>query len=245
MLFKNDTPKSAWAMMGIATSVLFAVSCRGGEQVTVEPVEPETQATATMPGADIPTQVAEDEIPEDTLSIVDGPVPTLPTSTEVEKPVVDDDTAEDQVSTDRPPTSTEVVIPTTVQPCPEGQQRYNPDEKCRTNDHELDISITINVPQDVLHRVLTFLASELNATKDEFSLIGFETVTWVDGSLGCPQPGHVYTKAIIPGYKFVFSYGTASYAVHTNQRGTIFVRPIGCYAQTVPEPTRTAPQTTE
>ncbi len=30
-----------------------------------------------------------------------------------------------------------------------------------------------------------------------------EPVTWPDGSLGCPQPGMMYTQALVPGYRIV------------------------------------------
>lgn len=32
---------------------------------------------------------------------------------------------------------------------------------------------------------------------------GFAEVTWSDGSIGCPQPGMMYTQALVPGYQLV------------------------------------------
>jgi hypothetical protein len=28
-----------------------------------------------------------------------------------------------------------------------------------------------------------------------------EKIAWNDGSLGCPQPDHMYTQALVPGYR--------------------------------------------
>lgn len=30
-----------------------------------------------------------------------------------------------------------------------------------------------------------------------------EPITWPDGSLGCPEPGLIYTQALVPGYRIV------------------------------------------
>jgi hypothetical protein len=30
-----------------------------------------------------------------------------------------------------------------------------------------------------------------------------EEVEWPDGSLGCPEPGMMYTQALVPGYRVV------------------------------------------
>lgn len=34
-----------------------------------------------------------------------------------------------------------------------------------------------------------------------------EPVTWPDGSIGCPEPGMMYTQALVPGYRIVVSAG--------------------------------------
>jgi len=35
----------------------------------------------------------------------------------------------------------------------------------------------------------------------DLKVLSAEAVTWPDGSLGCPQPGMMYTQALVPGYR--------------------------------------------
>ena len=48
------------------------------------------------------------------------------------------------------------------------------------------------------------------------TVISAEAVTFPDGSLGCPQPGMVYTQALVDGYKIVAEAGGKTY----DYRGT-------------------------
>ena len=38
-----------------------------------------------------------------------------------------------------------------------------------------------------------------------------EGVTWPDGSLGCPEPGMMYTQALVEGYRVVIRAGERTY----------------------------------
>jgi hypothetical protein len=64
------------------------------------------------------------------------------------------------------------------------------------------------------------LAAALGQSADTLALVNKEHVEWNDGSLGCPQPGMMYTQAIVPGYRLTFGDGTRTYNVHTSERGT-------------------------
>ena len=46
---------------------------------------------------------------------------------------------------------------------------------------------------------------------DAVALVSAQSVTWKDGSLGCPQPGQSYTQALVPGLHVVVSVGTTQY----------------------------------
>ena len=49
------------------------------------------------------------------------------------------------------------------------------------------------------------LATKVGAGPAETaSLVIAESVTWPDGSLGCPEPGMFYTQMVVPGYRIVF-----------------------------------------
>jgi hypothetical protein len=46
---------------------------------------------------------------------------------------------------------------------------------------------------------------------DQVVVVSAEEVTFPDGSLGCPQPGMVYTQAMVDGYKIVAEAGGKTY----------------------------------
>ena len=52
----------------------------------------------------------------------------------------------------------------------------------------------------------------------------FERVTWPDGSLGCPQPGMMYTQALIDGYWLELAAGDHRAEYHTDLDG----RAVSC-----------------
>lgn len=44
---------------------------------------------------------------------------------------------------------------------------------------------------------------EAGVDPDEIEVLVAEEVTWPDGALGCPQPGEMYTQALVEGYRIV------------------------------------------
>jgi hypothetical protein len=46
-----------------------------------------------------------------------------------------------------------------------------------------------------------------------------QAVTWPDGSLGCPQPGRVYTQALVPGWRITVTDGTGTWRYHASRSG--------------------------
>ena len=59
-----------------------------------------------------------------------------------------------------------------------------------------------------------------------------EAVTRPAGSLGCPQPGMMYTQALVPGYRIVLQAGEQILNYHAMSRG----RPVFCQAGRVTAP---------
>ncbi len=58
------------------------------------------------------------------------------------------------------------------------------------------------------------LAQRLNIAAADITVVGLEEITWRNGALGCPQPGMMYTQALVPGYKITLRAGGAVYAYH-------------------------------
>ena len=74
------------------------------------------------------------------------------------------------------------------------------------------------IPDDVLERpgVRDAIAAEserLGVTPEDVAVVGYADVTWPDGSIGCPQPGMMYTQALVPGRQLLLEVGgeVASY----------------------------------
>jgi hypothetical protein len=63
------------------------------------------------------------------------------------------------------------------------------------------------------------LANRLGIPVDEISVLRAESVTWRDGSLGCPQKGMMYTQALVPGSLIVLSASGASHEYHSGRKG--------------------------
>ena len=70
---------------------------------------------------------------------------------------------------------------------------------------------TIALPQSVIDPVVAEVAKLAGVPADQVTVISAEEVTFPDGSLGCPQPGMVYTQALVDGYKIVAEAGGKTY----------------------------------
>ncbi len=46
---------------------------------------------------------------------------------------------------------------------------------------------------------------------DSFTVVKAVSITWRDGSLGCPEPGKMYTQALVPGAQIVVAVGSTEY----------------------------------
>lgn len=58
------------------------------------------------------------------------------------------------------------------------------------------------------------LAASEGVDQAEVEVVSADEVTWSDGALGCPEPGMVYTQALVPGYRIVLAVGDDEVAYH-------------------------------
>jgi hypothetical protein len=63
------------------------------------------------------------------------------------------------------------------------------------------------IPDAVLASVMDVAATEAGVAPADVTVVSAEPVTWGDGSLGCPQPGVMYTQALVDGYRVVVEAG--------------------------------------
>lgn len=62
---------------------------------------------------------------------------------------------------------------------------------------------------------------------EALQLLDAAAVTWRDGSLGCPQPGFVYTQALVPGFRVRVRVGGQAFDYHAGPRGPVVPCPAG------------------
>lgn len=58
------------------------------------------------------------------------------------------------------------------------------------------------------------LAERLGLDAAKIEIVTYEQVVWRDGSLGCPQPGMMYTQALVDGYLIRLRAGDEYYNYH-------------------------------
>jgi hypothetical protein len=57
----------------------------------------------------------------------------------------------------------------------------------------------------VVDAALNDAATHLGLTKDQLRVDQVESREWPDSSLGCPQPGQLYSQIVTPGYLIILS----------------------------------------
>jgi hypothetical protein len=75
------------------------------------------------------------------------------------------------------------------------------------------------VPADLLDAISSDAAERAGVEQDDVTILTAESVTWSDGSLGCPEPGMMYTQALVPGYRVVVEAGGKEMSFHASERG--------------------------
>jgi len=82
-----------------------------------------------------------------------------------------------------------------------------------------DTAVVGDVPEDVMRIVLEDLTTTQNVRQEALTVTRAEAIIWNDGSLGCPQPGEVYTQATVPGYWIVLEANGRTYDYHAAENG--------------------------
>lgn len=60
--------------------------------------------------------------------------------------------------------------------------------------------MTGEVPQELMDQVFAAAEDETGTDRSDMTVLRAESVIWADGSLGCPEPGVMYTQATVDGY---------------------------------------------
>jgi hypothetical protein len=60
--------------------------------------------------------------------------------------------------------------------------------------------VTGELPAALLDEIVADAVDRTGVSPGAIVVVRAQAITWPDGSLGCPQPGVVYTQALIDGY---------------------------------------------
>ncbi len=63
--------------------------------------------------------------------------------------------------------------------------------------------------------------------KERLAVTNMEQVTWRDGALGCPDPGMMYTQALVAGFRITIDAAGQLLDYHTDQRSRVLLCPPG------------------
>jgi hypothetical protein len=78
-------------------------------------------------------------------------------------------------------------------------------------------------PQGLFETVVNDMISRSGGDRSAVRVLKSEAVEWGDGSLGCPQPGMMYTQAIVSGYHVILALGDETYDYRLTDRGTFLL----------------------
>ncbi|MDQ2935386.1 MAG: hypothetical protein M3R49_10510 [Chloroflexota bacterium] len=75
------------------------------------------------------------------------------------------------------------------------------------------------LPQQLLDQLERDLAAKAAVEVGAIQVIEIKSVTWNDGSLGCPEPGKFYTQALVPGFQVILHANGRDYDYRASERG--------------------------
>ena len=91
-----------------------------------------------------------------------------------------------------------------------------------------------------IRQALAHASQHTGLPADELQIVTAESVTWPDGSLGCPQSGMAYTQALVAGFRVKVRAGDEVLDYHSGRSGTPTLCPPGRARDPLPDgdPTR-------
>ena len=75
------------------------------------------------------------------------------------------------------------------------------------------------VPAALVDRIVADAAAVAKVEPADVVVVSTESVTWNDGSLGCPKPGVSYIQMIIQGYRVIVEAGGQRYDYRAGSSG--------------------------
>ena len=81
------------------------------------------------------------------------------------------------------------------------------------------------LPQGILDPILKEAAALAKVDREQLVIVRAESVVWNDGSLRCPEPGMMYTQALVKGYWVVIDAAGQKYDFRVGSGGNFRLCP--------------------
>jgi hypothetical protein len=122
-----------------------------------------------------------------------------------------------------------VVVALVALGCGGGEDDRSPDDGTMTPpgggaDAPIAPTDDLAALEDEIALAIADAAAAAGVDASEVALVSAEMVTWSDGSIGCPEPGMVYTQALVDGYRIVVEVAGARVDYH----GALGSAPFRC-----------------
>lgn len=93
--------------------------------------------------------------------------------------------------------------------------------------------------QPLLKLLVDDAARRAAVPAERLRVASVQAVTWPDGALGCPQPGMLYTQALVPGWRVTIEVpASGPLLYHASQRG----RWVWCQPERATPPAPATPE---
>ena len=81
--------------------------------------------------------------------------------------------------------------------------------------------------QPMLDQIRADAAQRAGVAPDKVKILAVEAVTWADGSLGCPEPGMMYSQALVRGYRITVDAAGTTLDYHAGPQSRFVHCPPG------------------
>lgn len=76
--------------------------------------------------------------------------------------------------------------------------------------------------EEATRQAVDDLAARLDVDPEQIEVSSAGAVTWSDGSLGCPEPGKMYTQSLVPGFRVILTVDGTDHAYHAAEGRELF-----------------------
>ena len=82
-----------------------------------------------------------------------------------------------------------------------------------------DAPVIGEAPQALVDAILDDVVARTGVARDAIKVTRAQAMEWSDGSMGCPEPGMMYTQAIVEGFWVVVEVDARSYDYRAGRQG--------------------------